>query len=44
MACSGGCVNGPGCVNHDARSIKMMNEYSEKASKDNVSVIVKENL
>ena len=44
MACSGGCVNGPGCVNHDARSIKMMNEYSEKASKENVSVIVKENL
>ncbi len=44
MACTGGCVNGAGCVNHDARSIKMMNEYSEKASKDNVSNIVKENL
>ena len=44
MACSGGCVNGPGCVNHDARSIKMMNEYSEKASKENVSKQVKENL
>lgn len=44
MACSGGCVNGPGCVNHDARNIKMMNEYSQKASKDNVSKFVKENL
>ena len=44
MACSGGCVNGPGCVNHDARSIKMMNEYSEKAFKDNVIKSVKDNM
>ncbi|MDE6967793.1 MAG: monomeric [FeFe] hydrogenase [Clostridia bacterium] len=44
MACSGGCVNGPGCVNHDARCIKTMNEYSEKATKENVCGMVKENL
>lgn len=44
MACAGGCVNGAGCVNHDARSVKMMNEYSEKAYKENVSNIVKEHL
>lgn len=44
MACSGGCINGAGCLNHDARSIKAMNEYSEKASKENVCEIVKENL
>lgn len=44
MACSGGCINGAGCVNHDARCVKSMNEYSAKASKENVLATVKENM
>lgn len=44
MACSGGCINGAGCVNHDARCVKAMNEYSEKANKVNVVPTIKENM
>ena len=34
MACSGGCINGSGCVNHDVRNIKAINAYSAEASQD----------
>ncbi len=44
MACSGGCINGSGCVNHDARNIKAINAYSAEASKDVMIDSVKRNL
>ena len=34
MACSGGCINGSGCVNHDVRNTKAINTYSAEASQE----------
>lgn len=44
MACNGGCINGAGCVNHDARNVKEINAYSSKAPNENVVPTVKKNM
>ena len=32
MACKGGCVGGAGCLNHDDKNAKKINDYASEAT------------
>ena len=48
MACKGGCINGPGSLNHDMKNSKEVDKYSQLSSfekiKDTLSDIKFEDL
>lgn len=41
MACSGGCINGGGCVSHSERNAKEINEYGATAMESSVMDAIK---
>ena len=36
MACKGGCINGPGSLNHDIKNSKEVDKYGELSSSEKI--------
>ncbi|MPQ43872.1 4Fe-4S dicluster domain-containing protein [Clostridium tarantellae] len=41
MACKGGCINGPGSLNHDTKNSKAVDKYSELSKEKNILTNIK---
>ena len=40
MACEGGCIGGPGCLSHSARSLARVKAYSQSAPDQTITEAV----